>query len=192
MYCIRLAYLQEDCDNAIPHQHLKSSNILLDKQWNPKISDFGISKILGPDKNGDLTTPLGMSGYIAPEYNSFLLDVKSDVFSFGVLVMEIVSGRTPVQYFPDDIQEYLVDWMKNMVSEGRLDEVLDPRLPAMPSLVDLKRIVLIALRCVDPDPSNRPNMGDVIHMLEPRDLLLNDAKSATSSYTETETDQGTT
>ncbi|KAL3521564.1 hypothetical protein ACH5RR_019713 [Cinchona calisaya] len=170
-----LAYLHEDSEPGIPHQHLKSSNILLDKQWNPKISDFGISKFFGHEWNHAVSPPMGMSGYIAPEcVNACILDVKSDVYSFGILVMEIVSGKTSVQYTVTEIEEYLIDWIKLMVSEQKFDQVVDTNLSEMPPLKDLKRILLLALRCVDPDANNRPKMGDVILMLEPRDLLLTD------------------
>lgn len=114
--------------------------------------------------------------YIAPEcVNTCILDVKSDVYSFGILVMEIVSGKTSVHCSVTEIEEYLIDWIKLMVSEQKFDQVVDPNLPDMPSAKELKRILLLALRCVDPDADERPKMGTVIHMLEPRDLLLADA-----------------
>ena len=75
------------------------------------------------------------------------------------------------------LQEYLIDWIKLMVSEQKFDQVVDPSLPEMPSVKELKRILLLALRCVDPDADKRPNMGNVIHMLEPRDLLLADVRA---------------
>ncbi|KAL3524317.1 hypothetical protein ACH5RR_017151 [Cinchona calisaya] len=173
-----LSYLHEDSDSAIPHQHLKSSNIMLDKQWTPKISDFGISKFLGPEWSHAISPQLGMSGYIAPEFaNARILDVKSDVYSFGILIMEIVSGKTSVDYNSvTDVEEYLIDSIKSMVSNQEFDRVVDPKLPEMPSPKELKRMLLIALRCVDPEANRRPNMGEVIHMLEPRDWLLNDVR----------------
>ncbi|GKB92921.1 probable serine/threonine-protein kinase, partial [Tanacetum coccineum] len=113
--------------------------------------------------------------YIAPEYVlSHSLDEKSDIYSFGVLIMEIISGRTPVEYAEFGIKEYLVDWLKSKVSDQKFDDIVDQRLPELPSSKELKRIILIALRCVDPDVENRPRIGDVIYMLEPHDLLLDD------------------
>nr|XP_009772517.1 PREDICTED: probable serine/threonine-protein kinase At1g01540 [Nicotiana sylvestris] len=171
-----LAYLHEDTEPAIIHQHLKSSSILLDKQWNPKISDFCITKLLGSDEwNYPITPPTGMSGYLAPEYLSTgVLDDKCDVYSFGILIMEIVSGKTSIEYTITEIEEYLIDWIKSKVESQQYDQIVDPKLPEMPCMKELKRILRIALRCVDPDVSNRPKMGEVIHMLEPRDLLLGD------------------
>lgn len=91
--------------------------------------------------------------------------------------MEIISGKTPIERSGTEIESYLVDWLKLMVASQKFDQVVDPKLPEMPSLKELKRIVLIALRCVDPDVENRPKMGDIIHMLEPRDLLLSDERA---------------
>ncbi|KAE8663277.1 Glutaminyl cyclase, putative isoform 1 [Hibiscus syriacus] len=99
-------------------------------------------------------------------------DKKSDVYSFGILVMEIVSGRIPVDH--DQHQIYLIDWLKSMVANKKIADVVDPRIPEIPSMKELKRIKLIALRCVDPDIDHRPTMGEVIHMLEPRNMLLSD------------------
>lgn len=72
------------------------------------------------------------------------------------------------------MQEYLIDWMKSMVASQHYDQIVDPKLPERPSMKELKIFLLIALRCVDPDVNNRPKMGEVIHMLQPRDLLLSD------------------
>ncbi|XP_060202759.1 probable serine/threonine-protein kinase At1g01540 [Lycium barbarum] len=101
-----LAYLHEDTEPAIIHQNLKSSSILLDKQWNPKICDFGITKLLGSDEwSYPITPPTGMSGYLAPEYLSTkILDDKTDVYSFGILIMEIVSGKPSIEYTITEIE----------------------------------------------------------------------------------------
>lgn len=77
----------------------------------------------------------------------------------------------------NQVQEYLIDWIKSKVESQQYDQIVDPKLPEMPCMKELKRILRIALRCVDPDVSNRPKMGEVIHMLEPRDLLLGDVMS---------------
>ncbi|KAG5558664.1 hypothetical protein RHGRI_008574 [Rhododendron griersonianum] len=174
-----LAYLHEDIEPKVVHQHIKSSNILLDHQWNPKISDLGVAQVLGSDWSHIATSPLGMSCYIAPEYTyTRVFDEKSDVYSFGILLMEIITGKTPVEDSSGtETQVYLIDWLKSMIAEKTYDKVVDPKMPHTPSLKELKRILLIALRCVDPDVEIRPRMGDVIHMLEPRDLLLTDISS---------------
>ncbi|KAJ7969883.1 Kinase family protein [Quillaja saponaria] len=165
-----LAYLHEDVEPKILHGTLKSSNILLDHQWNPKVSDFGLAKIFGPEWCYIMMETLG---YIAPGSDpSGAFTEKNDVYSFGILIMEIVSGRTPLDRRQP--QEYLIDWLKSMIANQKIAYVVDSKLPEVPPSKELKRILLIALRCVDPAVNHRPTMGEVIHMLEPRDLLLCD------------------
>ncbi|XVF12547.1 hypothetical protein REPUB_Repub08aG0128000 [Reevesia pubescens] len=168
-----LAYLHEDIEPQIVHQNVKPSNILLDHQWVPKISDVALSRLLGPEHSHVTTRSMVKLGYAAQEQASTSLwDKKSDVYSFGILIMEIISGRSPIDH--NQAQIYLIDWLKSMVANKRIMHIVDPRMPEIPSIKELKRITLIALRCVDPDLDHRPKMGEVIHMLEPRDLLLND------------------
>uniref|UniRef100_J3LJG9 non-specific serine/threonine protein kinase n=1 Tax=Oryza brachyantha TaxID=4533 RepID=J3LJG9_ORYBR len=116
-------------------------------------------------------------GYVAPEYASTgMLNERSDVYSFGVLIMEIITGRSPVDYTRAPGEVNLVEWLKTMVAERKAEEVVDPKLAEKPSPKVLKRALLVALRCVDPDGHKRPKMGHVIHMLEMDDLQLNDKK----------------
>lgn len=103
-----------------------------------------------------------------------MLNERSDVYSFGVLVMEIITGRAPVDYNRPHDEVHLVMWLKTMVSDRRTEEVLDPKIPERPTAKALKRALLVALRCVDPDSRKRPKMGHVIHMFEMDELLLND------------------
>ncbi|XP_057847488.2 probable serine/threonine-protein kinase At1g01540 [Cryptomeria japonica] len=162
-----LAYLHEGLEPKVVHRDVKSSNILLDRQWNSKVSDFGLAKLLGSERSYVTTRVMGTFGYVAPEYASTgMLNERSDVYSFGVLIMEIITGRNPVDYGrpPDEIN--LVDWLKTMVGNRRSDEVIDPKMEVKPSSRALKRGLLVALRCVDPDSQKRPKMGHVIHMLE--------------------------
>ncbi|CAG7875000.1 unnamed protein product, partial [Brassica rapa] len=153
-----LAYFHEDLEPRITHQYIRPSEILIDYQWNPKI-------ILAIPSHND--SP--MNPTFVPSPNS--LDEKIDVHCFGTLIMELVSGRVCVDQSSPHV--YLVDWIKEMVVNHMIVDVLDPSLPEFPTLKELKRIVLIALRSVDPEIEQRPKMGDVIHMLQPHDLLLN-------------------
>lgn len=108
--------------------------------------------------------------YVAPEYVSTgMLTEKSDVFSYGVLVMELITGRVPIDHNRPAGEEHLVDWLKLMVGSRRSEEVSDPKMVVKPSARSLKRALLVALRCVDPDASKRPKMGHVVHMLETAD-----------------------
>eukprot|EP00252_Welwitschia_mirabilis_P027924 TRINITY_DN981_c0_g1_i1.p1 TRINITY_DN981_c0_g1~~TRINITY_DN981_c0_g1_i1.p1 ORF type:complete len:507 (-),score=86.19 TRINITY_DN981_c0_g1_i1:796-2316(-) len=166
-----LAYLHEGLEPKVVHRDVKSSNILLDRQWNPKVSDFGLAKLIAPENNYVTTRVMGTFGYVAPEYASTgMLNERSDVYSFGVLIMEIITGRSPVDYDRPPEEVNLVDWLKTMVASRRAEDVVDPKLEAKPSSRALKRALLVALRCVDPDAQKRPKMGHVIHMLEADEL----------------------
>ncbi|KAG8084049.1 hypothetical protein GUJ93_ZPchr0010g10790 [Zizania palustris] len=162
-----LAYLHEGLEPKIVHRDVKSSNILLDRQWNARVSDFGLAKLLCSERSHVTTRVMGTFGYVAPEYaRTGMLNERSDVYSFGVLIMETITGRTPVDYTRPTLEVNLVEWLKRMVAERRVEDVVDPKLPEMPPSKVLKRAVLAALQCVDPDSSQRPTMGHVVHMLE--------------------------
>ncbi|WCJ35452.1 Protein kinase superfamily protein [Euphorbia peplus] len=162
-----LTYLHEGLEPKVVHRDIKSSNILLDKQWNAKVSDFGLAKLLGSERSYVTTRVMGTFGYVAPEYASTgMLNERSDVYSFGILLMEIISGRNPVDYSRPAGEVNLVEWLKTMVTNRNAEGVLDPRLTEKPSSRALKRALLVALRCVDPNSQKRPKMGHVIHMLE--------------------------
>ncbi|KAF8413603.1 hypothetical protein HHK36_001595 [Tetracentron sinense] len=162
-----LAYLHEAIEPKVVHRDIKSSNILVDEEFNPKVSDFGLAKLLGSGKSHVTTRVMGTFGYVAPEYaNTGLLNEKSDVYSFGVLLLEAVTGRDPVDYGRPANEVNLVEWLKIMVGTRRAEEVMDPILEVRPTTRALKRALLIALRCVDPDSDKRPKMGQVVRMLE--------------------------
>ncbi|KAH9300994.1 hypothetical protein KI387_012577 [Taxus chinensis] len=170
-----LAYLHEGLEPKVVHRDIKSSNILLDRQWNAKVSDFGLAKLLGSEKSYVTTRVMGTFGYVAPEYASTgMLNERSDVYSFGVLIMEIISGRSPVDYGRPAGEVNLVEWLKMMVGNRRSEEVVDPLLEEKPSSRALKRALLVSLRCVDPDANKRPKMGHVIHMLEADEFPFRD------------------
>ncbi|XP_030461687.1 probable receptor-like protein kinase At5g18500 [Syzygium oleosum] len=162
-----LAYLHEAIEPKVVHRDIKSSNILIDDEFNAKVSDFGLAKLLGEGKSHVTTRVMGTFGYVAPEYaNTGLLNEKSDVYSFGVVLLEAITGRDPVDYGRPANEVNLVDWLKMMVGSRRSEEVVDPNIEVRPSTRALKRALLTALRCVDPDHEKRPKMGQVVRMLE--------------------------
>ncbi|KAL3814612.1 hypothetical protein ACJIZ3_015880 [Penstemon smallii] len=162
-----LAYLHEAIEPKVVHRDIKSSNILIDEDFNAKVSDFGLAKLLGAGKSHITTRVMGTFGYVAPEYaNTGLLNEKSDVYSFGVLILEAITGRDPVDYGRPAPEVNLVDWLKMMVGSRRSEEVVDPNIDTRPSTRALKRALLTALRCVDPDSDKRPRMSQVVRMLE--------------------------
>ncbi|KAF3454734.1 hypothetical protein FNV43_RR05182 [Rhamnella rubrinervis] len=162
-----LAYLHEAIEPKVVHRDIKSSNILIDDDFNAKVSDFGLAKLLGAGKSHVTTRVMGTFGYVAPEYaNTGLLNEKSDVYSFGVVLLEAITGRDPVDYGRPSHEVNLVDWLKMMVGNRRSEEVVDPNIETRPSTRALKRALLTALRCVDPDSEKRPKMSQVVRMLE--------------------------
>ncbi|VAH43444.1 unnamed protein product [Triticum turgidum subsp. durum] len=170
----RLMYLHEGLEPKVVHRDVKASNILLDKHWNAKLSDFGLAKLLGPERSYVTTRVMGTFGYVAPEYaGTGMLNETSDVYSFGILVMEIISGRVPVDYNRPPGEANLVDWLKTMVSTRNSEGVVDPKMPQKPASRAVKKALLVALRCVDPDASKRPKIGQIIHMLEVEDFPYN-------------------
>ncbi|XP_039008304.1 probable serine/threonine-protein kinase At1g01540 [Hibiscus syriacus] len=178
-----LAYLHEGLEPKVIHRDVKASNILLDRQWNPKVSDFGLAKLLCSERTYATTRVMGKFDYVAPEYAcTGMLNEKSDVYSFGVLIMGIISGRCPMDYGRPQGEVNLVEWLKTMVGNRKSKEVVDPKLPQMPASKALKRVLLVALRCVDPDASKRPKMGHIIHMLESDDLLFHDVGTIFAAY----------
>ncbi|XP_044964770.1 probable serine/threonine-protein kinase At1g01540 [Hordeum vulgare subsp. vulgare] len=169
-----LMYLHEGLEPKVVHRDVKASNILLDKHWNAKLSDFGLAKLLGPERSYVTTRVMGTFGYVAPEYaGTGMLNETSDVYSFGILIMEIISGRVPVDYNRPPGEVHLVDWLKTMVSTRNSEGVVDPKMHQKPASRAVKKALLVALRCVDPDASKRPKIGHIIHMLEVDDFPYN-------------------
>lgn len=167
-----LAYLHDSLEPKVIHRDIKSSNILLDRQWKPKVSDFGLAKLLCSENTQVTTRVMGTDGYVAPEYAwTGMLNEMCDVYSFGILVMEIISGRLPVDNGRLQGEVNLIDWFKKMVENQNFTEVVDPELSEMPALKALKQVLLVGLMCVDPNASERPKMRHVIRMLEAANQL---------------------
>ncbi|CAH9079635.1 unnamed protein product [Cuscuta epithymum] len=162
-----LAYLHEGLEPKVVHRDVKSSNILLDRKWNAKVSDFGLAKLLGGEKSYVTTRVMGTFGYVSPDYASTgMLNEGSDVYSFGVLLMEIVTGRSPVDYSKPPGKMNLIDWFKGMVANRQGEDLVDPLIEARPPPRALKRVLLVCLRCIDMDANKRPKMGQIVNMLE--------------------------
>ncbi|XP_022876270.1 probable receptor-like serine/threonine-protein kinase At4g34500 [Olea europaea var. sylvestris] len=166
-----LAYLHEGLEPKVVHRDVKSSNILLDRKWNPKVSDFGLAKLLGSEKSYVTTRVMGTFGYVSPDYASTgMLNEGSDVYSFGILLMELITGRSPVDYSRPPGEMTLVDWFKGMVLSRRGEELVDSMIDVPPPPRALKRVLLICLRCIDLEANKRPKMGQIVHMLEADDF----------------------
>eukprot|EP00475_Leptophrys_vorax_P022995 TRINITY_DN31335_c0_g4_i1.p1 TRINITY_DN31335_c0_g4~~TRINITY_DN31335_c0_g4_i1.p1 ORF type:complete len:656 (+),score=-8.70 TRINITY_DN31335_c0_g4_i1:90-1970(+) len=165
-----LCHLHEGMDVRVVHRDVKASNVLLDAQWNPKLGDFALAKIMGKEQTHAATRVMGTFGYVAPEYlNTGILTERSDVYSFGVLLLELVAGRRPIDNHLPPEQVDVVRWVKRMAAEERTAELVDPRIASSVAADDIDYVVGIALRCIEANALKRPRMKQIVHMLESED-----------------------
>ncbi|XP_058008998.1 rust resistance kinase Lr10-like, partial [Hevea brasiliensis] len=163
-----IEYLHQGCDQRILHFDIKPHNILLDHDFNPKISDFGLAKFCAKDQSAvSMTTARVTIGYIAPEVfsrNFGTVSYKSDVYSFGMLVLEMVGGRKIVDVAEgNDEQIYFPEWIYDLLEEGEdlrfeIEEEGDTKIA--------KKLAIVGLWCIQWNPADRPSMKVAVHMLE--------------------------
>ncbi|XP_057470403.1 serine/threonine-protein kinase PCRK1-like [Actinidia eriantha] len=163
-----LAYLHEGMDFQIIFRDFKSSNILLDEQWNAKLSDFGLAR-LGPQEGLThvSTAIVGTMGYAAPEYiQTGRLTSKIDVWSYGVFLYELITGRRPLDRNRPRNEQKLLDWVKPHLADlKKFRQILDPRLEWNGSIKSSQRLAVIANRCLTKHGKSRPKMSEVLEMV---------------------------
>ncbi|XP_019096692.1 PREDICTED: probable LRR receptor-like serine/threonine-protein kinase At1g56140, partial [Camelina sativa] len=160
-----LAYLHEEASVCIVHRDVKASNILLDSKLLPKVSDFGLAKLYDDKKTHISTRVAGTIGYLAPEYAMRgHLTEKTDVYAFGVVALELVSGRKISDVSLDDEKNYLLEWAWNLHEKCREVEIIDRELTEF-NMEEVKRMIKIALLCTQTSHAIRPPMSRVVAML---------------------------
>ncbi|KAK1282063.1 Receptor-like serine/threonine-protein kinase [Acorus calamus] len=177
-----LTFLHEEAERPVIYRDFKTSNILLDTEYNAKLSDFGLAKD-GPegDKTHVSTRVMGTYGYAAPEYvMTGHLTSKSDVYSFGVVLLEMLTGRRSMDKNRPNGEHNLVEWARShLVERRRFYKLIDPRLEGHFSIKGAQKAAQLAHHCLSRDPKARPLMSEVVEALKP---LLNLKDMASSSY----------
>ncbi|PNT75381.1 PTI1-like tyrosine-protein kinase At3g15890 [Brachypodium distachyon] len=167
-----LVHLHHEASPAIIHRDIKASNVLLDSDFAPLVADFGFAKLV-PDGVSHMTTRVkGTLGYLAPEYAMWgKVSGACDVYSFGILMIELVSGRKPIERLPSGAKRTITEWAEPLIARGRLGDLVDPRLRGSFDGAQLAQVLEAAALCVQGEPERRPDMRAVVRILrgEPGD-----------------------
>ncbi|ERN14415.1 hypothetical protein AMTR_s00033p00240010 [Amborella trichopoda] len=167
-----LLYLHEEWEQCAVHRDIKSSNVMLDSNFNAKLGDFGLARFVEHGHASQTTVIAGTMGYLAPEcIITGRASKESDIFSFGAVALEIVCGRRPVELTVDNLSVRLLEWVWELYQTGRLFEAVDERLGSDYEKEQMERLMVVGLWCSQPDESLRPSIRQVIQVLNFQDSL---------------------
>ncbi|KAK4267568.1 hypothetical protein QN277_024331 [Acacia crassicarpa] len=162
-----ITYLHHQATPHIIHRDIKASNVLLDADFQAQVADFGFAKLIPEGATHVTTRVKGTLGYLAPEYAMLGKASEScDVYSFGILLLELASGRKPIEKLSSTMKRSITDWALPLVFEKKFSEIADPRLNGDYVEEELKRVVYVALVCAQNQPEKRPNMLEVVELLK--------------------------
>ncbi|KAM7472828.1 hypothetical protein LguiA_011011 [Lonicera macranthoides] len=162
-----LMYLHHEVTPHIIHRDIKASNVLLDSNFEPLVADFGFAKLI-PDGVSHMTTRVkGTLGYLAPEYAMWgKVSESCDVYSFGILLLEILTGRKPIEKLSGGVKRTITEWAEPLILKGRFKDLADPKLRGNFDENQLKMAINVAALCVQSEPDKRPTMKEVVGLLK--------------------------
>jgi len=162
-----LLYLHEEWEQCVVHRDIKSSNIMLDSEFNAKLGDFGLARLVDHGKGSQTTVLAGTMGYMAPECAmTGKASRESDVYSFGIVALEIACGRKPINpKASNEDRVSMVQWVWELYGEGKLLEAVDPRLCGDFNKTQMERLMIVGLSCAHPDEHLRPSIRQALHVL---------------------------
>ncbi|XP_059461980.1 PTI1-like tyrosine-protein kinase At3g15890 [Corylus avellana] len=161
-----LLYLHHTVTPHIIHRDIKTSNVLLDKDFEPLVADFGFAKLILEGVSHLTTRVKGTLGYLATEYVMWgKVSESCDVYSFGILLLEIVTGRKPIEKLPGGVKRTITEWAEPLISNGRFKHLADPKLRGNFDESQLKQAISVTVLCVQSEPEKRPNMKEVVSLL---------------------------
>ncbi|XP_057852638.1 G-type lectin S-receptor-like serine/threonine-protein kinase At2g19130 [Cryptomeria japonica] len=162
-----LYYLYEECRDCIIHCDIKPENILLNADFSSKVADFGLAKLVGRDFSTVLTTTRGTRGYLAPEWLTGMpITAKVDVYSFGMTLLEIISGRRNNDLSLQESQRYFPTWAATQIQKGNAMGIVDERIADKADIEQVKRAAVVSILCIQKDENGRPSMAQVVRMLQ--------------------------
>lgn len=160
-------YLHEEWEQCVLHRDIKSSNVMLDLSFNAKLGDFGLARLVDHEKGSQTTILAGTVGYIAPEYcTTGKARKESDIYSFGVVLLELASGRKPIDLNAKEGQITIFEWVWELYRLGKLLKVVDSKLGGAFDEEQMEHLVIVGLWCANPNYTSRPSVRQVIQVLK--------------------------
>nr|BAD94865.1 hypothetical protein [Arabidopsis thaliana] len=174
-----ILYLHEGWESKVLHRDIKASNVLLDRDMIPRLSDFGLARVHGHEQPVRTTRVVGTAGYLAPEVvKTGRASTQTDVFAYGILVLEVMCGRRPIE----EGKKPLMDWVWGLMERGEILNGLDPQMMMTQGVTEVideaERVLQLGLLCAHPDPAKRPSMRQVVQVFEGDKAEIFEAESS--------------